>query len=102
MNEHEQIQQLISAYLDGEASQQEQQKMEAHLEECAECRKFYEDMKKLSSSLETWTDEALSPDAESQINRNIREGKTMKKKTLIPVSIGSTILVGLLAVVVAN
>jgi predicted anti-sigma-YlaC factor YlaD len=36
--DHEKLKQLVSAYLDGEVSEDERRMVEKHLEECAECR----------------------------------------------------------------
>ncbi len=40
----EEIEPLLSAYLDGELIQQERQKVEIHLEECPKCRKMLHDL----------------------------------------------------------
>ena len=44
---HEEIQQMLSAYLDCELTQADRQRVRLHLEECAECRSAFEEMKAL-------------------------------------------------------
>lgn len=44
---HEQIRRMLSAYLDGELTQGEQQQVRVHLEDCPACRREYEDMARL-------------------------------------------------------
>jgi len=78
MAEHENIRQLISIYIDGEASQNEKVTVERHLALCDDCRRYYNDLKKISSSLHSVSDEDLSPDLEQQINKKFREGREMK------------------------
>ena len=41
---HEEIRQLISAYLDGELTQADEQRVRIHLEDCEECRVMLEEL----------------------------------------------------------
>lgn len=44
---HEQVEPLLSAYLDDELTQAEAQRVELHLEECDECRSALREMKRI-------------------------------------------------------
>lgn len=44
---HEEIRRMLSAWLDGELTQVEEQRVRVHLEDCAECRRACEDMARL-------------------------------------------------------
>jgi len=45
--QHEEIRQMLSAYLDGELTQASEQRVRVHLEDCQECRRAYEEMARL-------------------------------------------------------
>jgi anti-sigma factor RsiW len=45
---HENVSRLLSAYLDGELTQAESQLVRVHLEDCAECREAYEELRALT------------------------------------------------------
>ena len=44
--DHQKIKELISSYHDGELGNKEKQMLEEHLEQCAECRREFEEMGK--------------------------------------------------------
>ncbi len=44
---HEEVQKLLSAHLDGELTQADRQRVRVHLEDCAECRREFEQLQKL-------------------------------------------------------
>ncbi|KPL05585.1 MAG: hypothetical protein AMJ73_00195 [candidate division Zixibacteria bacterium SM1_73] len=44
---HQQIKELISSYMDGEADEKQKKIVEIHLKECPECQREFEEMKKL-------------------------------------------------------
>lgn len=44
---HEEIRRMLSACLDGELTQGEEQRVRVHLEGCAECRQAYEELARL-------------------------------------------------------
>ncbi len=44
--DHQKIKELISSYHDGELDNREKQMLEEHLEQCAECRREFEEMGK--------------------------------------------------------
>lgn len=93
MNEHLEMKQLISVYMDGEATPAETRQAEAHLRECAQCREYFSQLKKISSSLKTWNDEALSFDSEQNVRKNLnvlksREERKMKTRDLV-LSVGA-------------
>ncbi|MFZ5926736.1 MAG: zf-HC2 domain-containing protein [Acidobacteriota bacterium] len=46
-NQHEEIRQMLSAYLDGELTQGSAQRVEVHLEDCEECRRTYGELVRL-------------------------------------------------------
>lgn len=99
MNEHLEMKQLISAYFDGETTPAETQQAEAHLRECAQCREYFSQLKKISSSLKTWNDEALSFDSEQNVRKNLnvlksREERKMKTRDLaLSIGAGSIFLI---------
>jgi hypothetical protein len=105
MFKHFRIKKLISAYIDGEVSDREKEFIENHLKECFSCRKYWEDLKKMSSFLKNWEDESISPDLEQKIKINFLNDKNkgvikMKSKKLL---IGSTtVLVTLLIFVIVG
>ncbi len=108
MIEHENIRQLISLYFDEEASSEESETVQTHIKECANCKKYYQDLYKLSSSLQSWDNETLSPDLEQKINQSFlklkQEETKMKNKTpLFKAGVGGGVFVTLiLAVLVAQ
>jgi hypothetical protein len=85
---HSKIKKLISAYLDNEASEKEKNLVEEHLKKCTFCRKYYEGLQKLSSTLGKYKEEELSPDLEQRIKSSFLGEKykgvaKMKNKKLI-------------------
>ena len=85
---HFKIKRLISAYLDNEVSEKEKNLVEEHLKKCTFCRKYYESLQKLSSTLGKYKEEELSPDLEQRIKSNFLGEKykgvaKMKNKRLI-------------------
>ncbi len=106
MTEHERIQMLISAYVDQELPDDDRQTVENHLSECQECQRFYKDVRRISSSLKSWTPETLSPDLEQRIAsqvkaRKSREEQTMRKYFNIPYSAVSTLVICMLVLTVS-
>lgn len=96
MNEHEQFEILISAYIDGETTPEEEQQIRAHINECVECRSLLENTQKISSLLKTWKDEFLSPDLEQKIQNQFpnQEEKKMGKNFLhMKVGVGVVLVV---------
>lgn len=71
MIDHEHIKILISTTFDGEATAAEESQVQEHLKACPECRKYWQDMSRLSSTLKTWPEEQLSSDLNQRIKRNL-------------------------------
>lgn len=46
MNPCETIQELLSAYLDGELTQQQRQRVRVHLDSCEACRRLFDDLER--------------------------------------------------------
>jgi Ca-activated chloride channel family protein len=69
---------LISAYVDGEVSREEADQAEKLLFERPECRAYFNELKKISSSLQTIPDEKLSSDAELNVLSTIKKERVMK------------------------
>ncbi len=46
---HEEIRQMLSAYLDGELTQASAQRVRVHLEDCGECRRVFDEMARLQA-----------------------------------------------------
>lgn len=85
---HSKIKKLISAYLDNEVREEEKNLVEEHLKKCTFCRKYYESLQKLSSTLDKYKEEDLSPDLEQRIKFNFLGERykgvaKMKNKRLI-------------------
>lgn len=99
MTDHEHLKRLISAYIDGETNPQETEMVERALAQDADLKKYYQDLKKLSSSLETWPNQDLSPDLEQKIERAFRarkakeEGQDMKSR--IPLTAFATLMIAI-------
>ena len=72
----EQMTLLMSAWLDGELSEQEEQQMKEHLEQCAECRALMEQLQALHTSFSD-LEEIPAPEgfADSVMERIARESK---------------------------
>ncbi len=92
MNEND-IKQLIGAYYDGELGADEAKEVAALIESDPAYRKYAEELKKLSSSLQTWNDEPLSPDLEQKIKMlythetsNIQSFTRRKRRSRICIS----------------
>ncbi len=62
-DKHEEIQRMLSAYLDGELTQADRQRVRLHLEECRECRLVMEEM----AALQRLTAEMKFPDPPEEI-----------------------------------
>ena len=45
--DHQEIKELISSYIDGEVNEEQKRMVESHLKECPECQKEFEEMRKL-------------------------------------------------------
>jgi len=98
----DELKQLISIYVDGEATPEEEGIVLNALKDSAELRAYYQDLLSLSASLQEWPEENLSPDLEQTITKDIskQEASKMKKSTFIPV--GATIAVAVLVLVMGQ
>jgi Ca-activated chloride channel homolog len=108
MIDREHLKQLISAYVDGETNTQETEMVEDALARDAELKKYYQDLIRLSSSLQNWQDEPLSPDLEKKIDRAYRARKRKEEgeqmKTLTPSSslrLVTTLVISILVVTIS-
>jgi len=95
----EKMRELISAYVDSEATQQERLEVESHLKECAQCAQYYKELKGLRVVMGRLGSEELSGDSIQKIRKDFLGGKKtgeaiMKKKILV--SAGSVALMMLL------
>ncbi len=92
---HAKIKKLISAYLDGELKEKDKLLVENHLKECAECKKYYQELERVSFALIQDKGEDVSPDLEQRIRNNFlgdkykREAKMKNKKLIIGISSGA-------------
>lgn len=48
---HDELQLLVSSYVDGEGTMKEKKSIVAHLKVCSKCRRFYEEAKKMQSDI---------------------------------------------------
>ncbi len=79
MTDHIKMQELISAWLDGEVTPSERAEVEQHIKECPACAKLAQEWRTLSSSLKKWPDEVLSPDLEQKIQQRLRHPKSKEE-----------------------
>ena len=98
MTKHKEFEQLISCYIDGELSNPESTRVEAHLKTCADCRAYMQSIQTISTKLMSWPDEDLSPDLEQKIYHytQVPPVSAQKAKSFNPVFAGSSLLVLLL------
>ena len=87
----EKMRELISAYIDNEATSQERLEAESHLKECADCARYYRELKGLSVVMAKLGSEELSPDSQQKIRNDFLGGRikreaVMKKKILVSAS----------------
>ncbi len=83
--DHSKIRQLVSAYYDGQLSEEDSAFVERHLKECASCKRYLHTLGNISNYLKIWEDEDLSPDFEQNINQTLfgngkNKGGDMKRK----------------------
>ena len=71
MNNHEEQKKLISSYIDGATTQEEDKLVTDHILECKSCQTYYQELVKLSSTLQSWNDEELSPYLEQKIQKTL-------------------------------
>ncbi len=94
MFNHDQMRELVSAYLDSGLNAQEAQAVEDHLKECEDCHAYLMQIKGLRKIMSGYGEEPLSPDSEQKIRKDFLGGKqreaVMKRKILI--SAGSVAL----------
>jgi multisubunit Na+/H+ antiporter MnhC subunit len=92
---HLKIKKLISAYLDGEATEKEKQLVEDHLKQCEGCKKYFQALQKVSFALSQDKGEDVSPDLEQRIKTNFLGdkykgvAKMNKNKLVIGISSGA-------------
>lgn len=101
MADQEYLKQLISAYLDGETTPEENRLVEEHLAKDASLKKYFQDLQDLSSTLKSWNEEDPSPDLEQKMNRAlqqapVKEGKPMNNKVSSPMKIAATLAMALI------
>lgn len=87
MNECEQIQEQISAMLDGELSPTEEAAVQAHIRQCNECRAIYEVFATVSDAM---TPESLPPDLHNRIMTAVQQRKVHKTRAKILRSVLAT------------
>ncbi len=95
MADHIEMQQLISAYFDGELSQSQKESVEQHIKECDSCRRYAQELQKISSSLKKWNDESLSADLEQKINERLRTIKSKEEnmnRKMISIGVGTSVV----------
>ena len=92
---HLKIKKLISAYIDKEIAEKDRLFVEEHLKICPKCSSYYKQMQKLSSVLNAYESQEVSPDLEQRIrvnflgNKNKEVDKMSKKRFLIGASSGA-------------
>ena len=99
MNEENKIKQLISTYIDGEATPSEQELVEQYIRENAEYSNYYKELRQLNTTLKEWPPEGLSPDLEHKIHTSLKEVKMKSKHNLMKIGGGGFIVIVLVAAV---
>ena len=84
MNPCERYQQLIPAYVDGEATAEEKAILEAHLKQCAECRAVESRVRRLRRLLQSLPAVSTSPEFGAILRARIRLEKRKAGQTFIP------------------
>lgn len=107
MIEEQKIKELISAYIDGETSQEESKLVEEHIHKNEELMKYFQELKSVSSLLDGWEDEDLSADLEQKVQLSLKEDKmesisVNSRRNLLRVGIGGGALVTILMLVFVN
>ena len=105
MNDQERLKELISRYIDGEASAQEKSEVETLLKESASAAAYYKELLNLNQALDVLPEENLSPDMEHEIVSafagGMKEEPAMKWSSLYKVGIGGGVAVMLIAALVS-
>jgi len=96
---NDELKQLISVYIDGEATPQEEDIVLNALKESQVLRDFYNDLLAMRQSLQQWPDDSLSPDLEQTIRKKITKQEEQKMKTPRWIPMGATIAVAVLVLV---
>ncbi|MDD5655481.1 MAG: DUF4349 domain-containing protein [Candidatus Omnitrophica bacterium] len=101
------IKEELSGYLDGQLTQQQRKKVEAHLKECDACAKELERLKMLSAQLNMWKAPALDESFDSSVKaeivrRELERGQVKMKKRTLAIMIPSGVLAGILLLVCLN
>jgi len=104
MSEHNDIKQMLSLYIDGELTPQEQEAVKERIASDPVWQKYYQEMSKLSFALRNWPDEELSPDLEQTIRIKItkkREDEKMRTRNhIISVGVGASAAVAIVVLTV--
>lgn len=66
----------MTAYLEGTLPQTDRVRLEAHLEQCAYCVKYIEQMRTTAGALHGFDDEAPSPETKGLASRRSGAGET--------------------------
>lgn len=91
---------LLSPYLDNALSLEEQQKLEAHLKECSKCQEELDNLKWITSCLNTLEEAPLPEDFHGKLMSRVNETKTKKtNKNRLFAYASSLAAVAILAVV---
>ncbi len=92
------LKQLVSLYIDGQATPEQEDTVLSSLRDSAELRAYYEELLAVSASLRMVPEESLSPDWEQTLQRHFlkQEARTMKRSYLIPMT--ATLAVAILVV----
>jgi len=79
MNPPEHFKQLISAYVDGECTQEEKRSAEDLILNDPQVRRYYKELTQLSGALRKWPEESLSADMAQKIQKSLL-GEKIKKE----------------------
>lgn len=89
----DEMQELLSGYLDGELTQQQSQRVHLHIQNCLSCRAMYDDLKTMKQGIASMEKQTLS---EKELQRLMTD-KTATSSAWI----GWLLLIGSLSVVLA-
>ncbi|SFG39133.1 Putative zinc-finger [Desulfotomaculum arcticum] len=88
MQQHQQIQELISAYLDNELPDNERLMVNEHLNGCEECRSLFQELSALKQSVFYYYNSIEVPDVENGVMEKIKPVHAVKYpiRMILPLS----------------
>lgn len=86
MNDTHHVEELLSGYLDRELTQQENQRVQLHLQECEHCAGLLKDLRELQARMATSSLGAAAPEWRETTNDSLTENSRLLGFTLLCLS----------------